>query len=124
MRANIARSVDSRPPTFDAGLHLTSTMLGAGRGDPLGLLEDYAGKPLPPTDTVDIGAYEVQNDPPTIYRNFVAATLNEGSGISFNYDGGFDQFISATRGERWIIVIGLVGSALGFALNLANGGLT
>jgi hypothetical protein len=38
--------------------------------------------------------------------------------------GGFDQFISATRGERWIIVIGLVGSALGFALNLANGGLT
>jgi hypothetical protein len=37
--------------------------------------------------------------------------------------GGFDQFISKTRGERWIIVTGLVGSALGFALNLANGGL-
>lgn len=37
--------------------------------------------------------------------------------------GGFDQFISKTRGERWIIVVGLVGSALGFALNLANGGL-
>ncbi len=38
--------------------------------------------------------------------------------------GAFDQFISKTRGERWIIVVGLVGSALGFALNLANGGLT
>jgi hypothetical protein len=38
--------------------------------------------------------------------------------------GLFDQFISKTRGERWIIVVGLVGSALGFVLNLANGGLT
>jgi hypothetical protein len=37
--------------------------------------------------------------------------------------GGFDQYISKTRGERWIIVVGLVGSALGFALNVANGGL-
>jgi len=37
--------------------------------------------------------------------------------------GGVDQFISKTRGERWIIVVGLIGSALGFALNLANGGL-
>jgi len=37
--------------------------------------------------------------------------------------GGIDQFISATRGERWIIVTGLVASAVGFALNLANGGL-
>lgn len=37
--------------------------------------------------------------------------------------GGIDQFISATTGERWIIVTGLIASALGFALNLANGGL-
>ena len=37
--------------------------------------------------------------------------------------GGIDQFISETTGERWIIVIGLIGSALGFGLNLANGGL-
>jgi hypothetical protein len=37
--------------------------------------------------------------------------------------GGIDQFISKTRGERWIIVTGLIASALGFALNLANGGL-
>ncbi|MPZ94694.1 MAG: hypothetical protein GEU96_07200 [Propionibacteriales bacterium] len=36
--------------------------------------------------------------------------------------GGFDQFISQTRGERWIIVVGLIGSALGLVLNLANGG--
>jgi hypothetical protein len=38
--------------------------------------------------------------------------------------GGFDQYISKTRGERWIIVVGLVGSALGFFLNVGNGGLT
>ena len=38
--------------------------------------------------------------------------------------GGFDQYISKTRGERWIIIVALIGSALGFVLNIANGGLT
>jgi hypothetical protein len=35
----------------------------------------------------------------------------------------YDQYISKTRGERWVIIVALIGSALGFALNLANGGL-
>jgi hypothetical protein len=52
------RTVDSRPPTFDAQLRVTSANLGAGRGDPLGLTEDYAGTPLPPAGPVDIGAYQ------------------------------------------------------------------
>ncbi|MDP9444106.1 MAG: hypothetical protein M3P83_07055 [Actinomycetota bacterium] len=37
--------------------------------------------------------------------------------------GLYDQLISATRGERWVIVAGMVASGLGFGLNLANGGL-
>lgn len=53
-----ARSVVSSPPTFGADLRVTSTNLGAGRGDPLGLTEDYAGAPLPVAGPVDIGAYQ------------------------------------------------------------------
>lgn len=45
------------------------------------------------------------------------------AGLVGAFVAGFDQFISKTRGERWIIVVGLIGSALGFVLNLANGGL-
>ena len=52
------RSLDSRPPTFDTNLQVLSANLGASRGDPLGLFEDYAGKPLPATGPVDIGAYQ------------------------------------------------------------------
>jgi hypothetical protein len=53
------RSVDSRPPGFDANLRVTSTNLGLGRADPLGLVEDYTGAPLPVTPgSLDIGAYQ------------------------------------------------------------------
>ncbi|MDX6568099.1 MAG: hypothetical protein QOH15_677 [Gaiellales bacterium] len=49
-------SIDSVPPTFDAGGRVTSLNLGAGKGTPLGLDHDLAGTPLdtPP----DIGAFE------------------------------------------------------------------
>jgi len=53
-----ARSLDSRPPAFDGGLRVTSAALGAGRADPLGLLEDYVGTPLPAAGPLDIGAYQ------------------------------------------------------------------
>jgi hypothetical protein len=49
--------------------------------------------------------------------------LGSWTGLVGAATGGFDQFISKTRGERWIIIVGLVGAALGFGLNLANGGL-
>ena len=52
------RSLDSRPPTFDANLRVTSANLGLNLGDRLGLLEDYAGSPLPAAGPVDIGAYQ------------------------------------------------------------------
>src|SRR5262249_23113207 len=38
-----------------------------------------------------IGAVEVENDPPVIYRSFIAATINEGAGLTFDYAGGFDD---------------------------------
>jgi Right handed beta helix region len=53
-----ARSLDSRPPTFDGDLRVTSARLGAGRGDALGLVEDYVGTLLPAAGSVDIGAYQ------------------------------------------------------------------
>ena len=49
--------------------------------------------------------------------------LGSWTGLVGTATGGVDQFISKTRGERWVIIIGLVASALGFGLNLANGGL-
>ncbi|MGH3367427.1 MAG: hypothetical protein ACRDOY_09505 [Nocardioidaceae bacterium] len=45
------------------------------------------------------------------------------SGLVGALVGGYDQLISATRGERWVIIVGAIASALGFGLNLANGGL-
>ena len=53
-----ARSLDSSPPAFDGDLRVISTNLGAGRGDALGLVEDYVGTPLPAAGSVDIGAYQ------------------------------------------------------------------
>jgi len=52
------RSLASAPPAFDAALRVSSTNLGLGRGDRLGLLEDYAGTPLPASGPVDLGAYQ------------------------------------------------------------------
>jgi hypothetical protein len=36
--------------------------------------------------------------------------------------GLWAQLVSATTGERWLIVVGLGAAALGFGLNMANGG--
>ena len=37
--------------------------------------------------------------------------------------GIYDQYLSATTAERWVIVFGLGASGVGLALGLANGGL-
>lgn len=37
--------------------------------------------------------------------------------------GAWGQFISATTGERFALIIGLGGAAFGFYLGMANGGL-
>ncbi|MCW2914115.1 MAG: hypothetical protein JWN52_2183 [Actinomycetia bacterium] len=36
----------------------------------------------------------------------------------------YSQMVSATTGERWLNVVGMVGSAVGVALALAHGGFT
>jgi Right handed beta helix region len=53
-----ARSLTSWAPQFDADQRVTSTNWGRGRGDSLGLLEDFAGAPLPGGAPVDIGAFQ------------------------------------------------------------------
>jgi parallel beta helix pectate lyase-like protein len=54
-----ARSLSSWAPQLDAEQRVTSTNWGRGRGDDLGLLEDFAGAPLPSGTRVDIGAFQV-----------------------------------------------------------------
>jgi hypothetical protein len=50
-------SVASAPPTFDSAFRVTSANLGAGRGEPLGIRRDYAGRSVP-LEAPDIGAYQ------------------------------------------------------------------
>ena len=38
--------------------------------------------------------------------------------------GLYSQLVSATTGERWLNVVGMIGSAVGLALALAHGGFT
>jgi hypothetical protein len=38
--------------------------------------------------------------------------------------GLYSQMISATTGERWLNVLGIIGSFVGLALSLAHGGFT
>jgi hypothetical protein len=49
--------------------------------------------------------------------------LSAWTGLAGIVTGGWGQFISATTGERFALVIGLGGAALGFYLGMANGGL-
>jgi parallel beta-helix repeat protein len=50
-------SVVSAPPTFDPSFRVTSANLGAGKGQSLGLIRDFAGTLLPAA-APDIGAYQ------------------------------------------------------------------
>jgi Right handed beta helix region len=52
-----AQSLSTRPATFDRDFHVTSRNLGAGLGQPLGLVRDYAGARIT-TEAPDIGAYQ------------------------------------------------------------------
>jgi hypothetical protein len=53
-----ARSLSSWAPQFDAERRVTSTNWGRARGDNLGIVQDYAGTPLPAAGPVDIGAFQ------------------------------------------------------------------
>ncbi len=55
-----SRSVLSGPPSFDADARPLAPLLGAGIGDPLGLVtSDFDGSPWPQTGARDVGAYRL-----------------------------------------------------------------
>lgn len=49
--------------------------------------------------------------------------LSSWSGLIGVLTGAWGQFISATTGERFLLIIGLGASAFGFFLGMAHGGL-
>lgn len=49
--------------------------------------------------------------------------LSSWTGLVGIFTGGYGQFISVTTAERFVLIIGLGMSAVGFYLGLAHGGL-
>ncbi|NLU76123.1 hypothetical protein HCC61_26330 [Streptomyces sp. HNM0575] len=49
--------------------------------------------------------------------------LSAWTGLAGIVTGAWGQFISATTGERFALIIGLGGAAFGFYLGMAHGGL-
>lgn len=49
--------------------------------------------------------------------------LSAWTGLAGILTGAWGQFISATTGERFALIIGLGGAAFGFYLGMAHGGL-
>ncbi|MEV4432020.1 hypothetical protein [Streptomyces sp. NPDC049555] len=49
--------------------------------------------------------------------------LSSWSGLLGILSGAWGQFISATTGERFLLIIGLGAAAIGFFLGMAHGGL-
>ncbi|MBT2367216.1 hypothetical protein J7E88_18345 [Streptomyces sp. ISL-10] len=49
--------------------------------------------------------------------------LSSWTGLVGIFTGGYGQFISATTRERFLLIIGLGASAVGFFLGMAHGGL-
>ncbi|UUN27984.1 hypothetical protein [Streptomyces sp. FIT100] len=49
--------------------------------------------------------------------------LSSWSGLIGILTGGYGQFISATTRERFLLIVGLGASAIGFFLGMAHGGL-
>jgi hypothetical protein len=52
------QSIASPPPGLDADAHVVPANLGRGKGQPVGLLRDYAGAPVPAGSNPDIGGYQ------------------------------------------------------------------
>jgi len=49
--------------------------------------------------------------------------ISSWAGLVGIFTGGWGQFISATTAERFVLVLGLGASAVGFFLGMAHGGL-
>ncbi|MGW7365299.1 hypothetical protein ACWGI8_18110 [Streptomyces sp. NPDC054841] len=93
------------------------------RSNPTGSLLATDGKPHPLQDTLTVV---------TLVLGVVAFAsalfdglhlLSSWSGLIGIFTGAYGQFISATTRERFLLIIGLGASALGFYLGMAHGGL-
>lgn len=52
------QSIASAPPALDPDAHVVSTNLGRRKGEPLGLVRDHSGAPVPEGAAPDMGGYQ------------------------------------------------------------------
>ncbi|RSS44321.1 hypothetical protein [Streptomyces sp. WAC08241] len=98
-------------------------MAQAMRRDPGHSLFATDGKPHPLQDTL-VGVTLVLGALAFISAQFHNLhLLSSWAGLVGILTGGYGQFISATTRERFLLIIGLGASAIGFYLGMAHGGL-
>ncbi|MEV7674305.1 hypothetical protein [Streptomyces sp. NPDC088752] len=98
-------------------------MAQAMRRDPGHSLFATDGKPHPLQDAL-VGVTLVLGALAFISAQFHSLhLLSSWAGLVGILTGGYGQFISATTRERFLLVIGLGASAIGFYLGMAHGGL-
>ncbi|MFI9119241.1 hypothetical protein [Streptomyces bikiniensis] len=98
-------------------------MAQAMRRDPGHSLFATDGKPHPLQDTL-VGVTLVLGALAFVTAQFHGLhLLSSWAGLVGILTGGYGQFISATTRERFLLIIGLGASAIGFYLGMAHGGL-
>ncbi|MGW3559365.1 hypothetical protein ACWDNT_18650 [Streptomyces sp. NPDC000963] len=98
-------------------------MAQAMRRDPGRSLFATDGKPHPLQDAL-VGVTLVLGALAFISAQFHSLhLLSSWAGLVGILTGGYGQFISATTRERFLLIIGLGASAIGFYLGMAHGGL-
>ncbi|MFE8939690.1 MULTISPECIES: hypothetical protein [unclassified Streptomyces] len=98
-------------------------MAQAMRRDPGHSLFATDGKPHPLQDAL-VGVTLVLGALAFISAQFHSLhLLSSWAGLVGILTGGYGQFISATTRERFLLIIGLGASAIGFYLGMAHGGL-
>ncbi|MFF5450766.1 hypothetical protein ACFY40_05885 [Streptomyces sp. NPDC012950] len=98
-------------------------MAQAMRRDPGHSLFATDGKPHPLQDTL-VGVTLVLGVLAFVTAQFHGLhLLSSWAGLIGILTGGYGQFISATTRERFLLIIGLGASAIGFYLGMAHGGL-
>ncbi|KOX38538.1 MULTISPECIES: hypothetical protein [unclassified Streptomyces] len=98
-------------------------MAQAMRRDPGHSLFATDGKPHPLQDAL-VGVTLVLGVLAFVTAQFHGLyLLSSWAGLVGILTGGYGQFISATTRERFLLIIGLGASAVGFYLGMAHGGL-
>ncbi|MFC8588840.1 hypothetical protein ACFUGD_30420 [Streptomyces sp. NPDC057217] len=98
-------------------------MAQAMRRDPGHSLFATDGKPHPLQDTL-VGVTLVLGVLAFVTAQFHGLhLLSSWAGLIGILTGGYGQFISATTRERFLLIVGLGASAIGFYLGMAHGGL-